>query len=98
VFRLDLPGAENVRLHLYDASGRAAATRLNEVLPAGSHTIEFDGRHLPDGIYLAVLTTGATTQYRSVILMKGGSRLNSLHPLWQPQSKVVRTRPVTVKS
>ena len=42
---------EFVTLKIYDALGKEVKTLVNENKPAGNYSVEFNGSHLPSGIY-----------------------------------------------
>ncbi|MEL6133257.1 MAG: T9SS type A sorting domain-containing protein, partial [Bacteroidota bacterium] len=66
-FELDTERA--VSLYIYDVTGRKVATLLeDELQEAGSHQIKFDGRSLPEGIYISVLQSGEFQQVNKMIL------------------------------
>ncbi len=52
-----------VKIIVYDIMGREVATLVNENIPAGSYTVNFDASNLPSGVYLYELRAG---DYRSV--------------------------------
>jgi hypothetical protein len=68
VFRL--PQKEQVTLTVYDMSGRKVAELLNEKLEAGDHSVRFDGRNLPSGIYLCGLRAGGHILVRKMALIR----------------------------
>jgi hypothetical protein len=43
---------------------------VDEIRPAGMHTVHFDGARLGSGIYYAVLTAGGQRIVRSMVLLK----------------------------
>jgi len=53
----DLPREGRVRLTVHDVTGRTVQRVMDQPLPAGSHRIAFDGRHLPAGAYYGHLIT-----------------------------------------
>jgi len=57
-------------LIVYDALGREAAALVNELKAPGIYSVQFDGAHLPSGIYFARLSSGGETQSRKILLMK----------------------------
>jgi hypothetical protein len=46
-----LAEAGQVKLQVFDLSGRLAATIVNEAKPAGSYTAQWNGSHLSSGTY-----------------------------------------------
>jgi photosystem II stability/assembly factor-like uncharacterized protein len=60
----------NIYLSVYNATGQKIAVLLDEPLPAGEHSVTFDGKDLPAGVYLYRLQTGDMTQIRRCILVK----------------------------
>ena len=66
----DLPRTERVRLVVYDLRGRAVATLVDGVVPAGHHTRVWNAGDLPSGIYLARLTAGSYTRTVKLVLAK----------------------------
>ena len=48
-FRFDLPLGRHVRLEVLDAQGRRVRTLADQVLPAGTHALEWDGRNEAGG-------------------------------------------------
>jgi hypothetical protein len=73
--RYDLPGAEEVRLGVYDVSGRRVRSLVpGRRLPAGRHQAVWDGRDdsgraVPRGVYFYHLTAGSYSATRRVILI-----------------------------
>ncbi len=64
-----------VDVAVFDVAGRRVATLLRETLPAGSHTVAWDGRTAnggiaPAGLYRCVLTAAAGRASRSMVLVK----------------------------
>jgi hypothetical protein len=69
-FQLDLPSAESVKINVYNTLGQRVATLVNEVLPAGSHRVEFQAGNLATGLYLVSVTTPVMTEFRKIALVK----------------------------
>jgi hypothetical protein len=70
-----LPRAMNVRLGLYDVSGRLVRVLAEGRLPRGPHRIPWDGtdragRPVASGVYFARLTAGSVAQTRSLVLVR----------------------------
>ncbi|GAB1350486.1 hypothetical protein MASR1M107_27010 [Ignavibacteriales bacterium] len=70
VINFSLPNDVFVKATVYDISGRDITTLLSENMPAGNHSIKFDGNTLPSGIYLLRLTAGEFTKSIKMTLMK----------------------------
>lgn len=68
--RFALPRREHVRLQVFDILGNEVATVVDETLERGNHTLPFEGRALPSGIYLYTLTTPSFMQTRKAVLVK----------------------------
>jgi glycosidase len=68
--RYDLPQAAPVRLEVFDVLGRRVALLAEGLQAAGTHTVDFEGGHLPSGLYLYRLQAGTTTQTRTMLLVK----------------------------
>lgn len=57
-------------LKIYDPLGRKLFTPVNEYQSEGVHTVKFDGKNLPAGVYFYTLTQGAFTETKKMILLK----------------------------
>jgi hypothetical protein len=74
--RFNLPDAAHVRLAIYDPAGNLVATPLDEVRPAGSHSVDWnglgdDGTRLASGVYLYRLETGGGSfMTRQMVLLR----------------------------
>lgn len=53
-----IPETENVTLRIYDIFGQEVLTALDNLLPAGVHSIEVQTNSLPSGNYYYTLTAG----------------------------------------
>ncbi len=70
-----LPEALATRLSVFDAAGREVARLIDRTLPAGEHSIEWQGRMTggraaPSGIYLLVLEAGGHRLTARAVLLK----------------------------
>ena len=65
-----LPEAAEVRLLVYDVTGREVARLVDEALPAGQHRARWDASGLPSGTYLYRLTAGPLSQTKALTLLK----------------------------
>ena len=59
-----------VRLRVYDLSGRVVATLFDEILSPGSHTTLWDATDLASGVYVATLDARNTTSTNRLLLLK----------------------------
>ncbi len=66
----DLPYDGNVKIILYDISGRETATLINEFKSAGYYTIRFNGSNLSSGIYFYRLVAGKNIFSKSMMILK----------------------------
>jgi hypothetical protein len=70
VIRYELPEAGNVRLSVYDMTGRRVADLVNGPVQAGSHTAGFDGSRLASGVYVYRLQSGGQVLSGKMMLVK----------------------------
>jgi hypothetical protein len=74
--RFSVPKTTHVKLSIRDISGREIITLVNEVMNAGSHSVEIDankavnGTNLSSGMYLYTLTVDGKTITKQMILRK----------------------------
>lgn len=68
--RFALPAENYVTVRVYDLLGRLIAPLVNETLPAGIHTVTFDAKGLPSGLYISVLTSGGRRLATKLLLLK----------------------------
>ena len=59
-----------VSLKVYDVLGKEVKTLVNEIKPAGSYRIEFDGSNLNSGVYFYRLEAGDFVQTKRMLLIK----------------------------
>ena len=67
--RLMIAAPGDVRLTVEDVSGRRVATLLSDRLPAGEHTVRWDTRGVPAGIYFARLAAGERVKTRRIMVL-----------------------------
>ncbi len=65
-----LQAASNVKLVVYDVSGREAAVLVDGFKPAGRHSMLFNATNLPSGVYFARLTAGDMERVQKLLLVK----------------------------
>ena len=61
---------ELVTLRIFDVLGREVATLVNDVRPAGTHTIRWDASSLPSGVYFYQLRAGSFVDTKKLLLTK----------------------------
>lgn len=60
----------NVKLRVYDVTGRHVRELINKNLESGKYEIEFDASSLPSGIYFYTLTGGHFSETKKMILIR----------------------------
>lgn len=73
--RFDLPQEANVRLAIYDISGRLVHVMREGAVPAGTYTEQWAGRNtagerVAPGVYFYSLEAGADVQRKKVVLLR----------------------------
>ena len=66
----ELPVSTDVRLDVYDITGRQLSTLVNGIYPSGYHTVRWDATGLPTGIYAYRLITGGKTITQTMTLVR----------------------------
>ncbi|MBS1913116.1 MAG: T9SS type A sorting domain-containing protein [Bacteroidetes bacterium] len=65
-----LPTEQHTTVNVFDATGKNVRTLVDETLPAGSHTVVFDARDLPNGMYLYRMVAGRFSETKTMTLAK----------------------------
>ena len=65
-----LPKADHVELQVFDLLGRKVAILIDRDMPAGEHSVTFDGSDLASGIYLYKLQAGTYKSTQKMVLLK----------------------------
>ncbi|RMI00767.1 MAG: T9SS C-terminal target domain-containing protein [Calditrichaeota bacterium] len=65
-----LPRSTRVRLTVYNLLGQPVAVLVNGVQGPGTHTVRFEGRDLPSGVYVYRLETRQETLSRKMVLLR----------------------------
>jgi hypothetical protein len=65
-----LAQAGSVKLQIFNALGQKVATLVNGKMPAGPHSITWDARNVPSGLYFYKLEAGAFSQTRKMVLLR----------------------------
>ncbi|NNE44407.1 MAG: T9SS type A sorting domain-containing protein, partial [Gemmatimonadetes bacterium] len=73
--RFDLPQAADVRLAVFDVTGRRVRTLAHGVMDAGFHTTAWDGRagdgrRASSGVYFIALETGEQSLRKKVVMLR----------------------------
>lgn len=67
----DLPVRDHLTLEVFDINGRLVREVLQgQELPAGSHTVRFDGRGLASGTYFYRLSSSRQTSVKKMLLLR----------------------------
>jgi flagellar hook assembly protein FlgD len=72
-FRVD--GKARTTMHVFDVRGALVRTLVDENLPSGDHTVQWDGRNdqgaeVASGAYFVALVSGADLTSRKIALVK----------------------------
>jgi hypothetical protein len=70
VISYTLPSHQEIRLDVYDVTGRLMRTLVHEKQSAGNYKVPFNGRNLASGIYLIRLETVQQVMTRRMVLLK----------------------------
>ncbi len=65
-----LPSAENVKLKVFDILGNEITTLMNEFKPPGIHSIIFDAKNIPSGVYFYGIEAGKYSDRKKMIVIK----------------------------
>ncbi|MCX6640698.1 MAG: SBBP repeat-containing protein, partial [bacterium] len=68
--RYELPTRSQVKLEVFDVSGRLVSTLINGWRKAGSHEVTFDASGLAAGVYVYRLQVGEYTGVEKMVLLK----------------------------
>lgn len=68
--RFSLPKAGHARLEVFDMLGRSVGVLVDDDLPAGSHSVQFDASTIASGLYLYRLSSRSKSQTRSMMVVK----------------------------
>ena len=65
-----IPFECNVKIVLYNSLGEQAAVILNKIMPAGYHSIKFDGSELSSGLYIYRIESKGFMKSKKMLLIK----------------------------
>ena len=68
--RFELAETATARLEVYSVTGKRVATLVDDRLPAGVHSVDFDASALASGVYMYRLSAGGTVITRKMTLLK----------------------------
>jgi hypothetical protein len=68
--RFTLPAAGQTMLRVFNVLGQQVATLANAHLAAGTHSVTFDARSLPSGVYMYRLESGSMSISKKMMLSK----------------------------
>lgn len=60
----------SVKITVFDILGNRVAVPVDKYKPAGTYYVNFDGSHLPSGVYFYMLESGGIATTKKLILMK----------------------------
>lgn len=66
----ELPVASDIRLEVFDITGKRVETLVAERLESGAHEVVFDASHLPSGLYLYQLKGDGINLVKRMVLLK----------------------------
>ncbi|REL24952.1 T9SS C-terminal target domain-containing protein [Rhodohalobacter sp. SW132] len=70
IINYQLPQSSQVRLEVFDITGRQVAILVDGTQSAGTHSAEFDASNLASGVYLYRITVNQQVQVRMMTLVK----------------------------
>ncbi len=65
-----LPEVQFVTLKIYDMLGKETASLMNNVMNAGTHTVQWNAANIPSGVYFYRLTAGPYAMTKKLLLMR----------------------------
>ncbi len=68
--RYEIPKSTNIKLTVYDITGKEISILANQKVSSGSYEVEFNGENLPSGVYFYKLETNDFIQTNKMILLK----------------------------
>lgn len=68
--RFDLPKSGNVKMTVYDISGRLVTTLVDGIYSSGTYNVDFDAKELASGIYFYKVEAVGYISIRKMILVK----------------------------
>ncbi len=69
-FKFQMPKSGNVKLTIYDITGKEVEVMLNEHLQAGTYEVDWNAAEYSSGVYFYSLITNEFTQTRKMVVIK----------------------------
>ena len=70
VIKFSIINSEHVSVGIYNSLGEKVAEVVNEFLPAGNYSVNFDASGFPSGVYLYKISSGTFNQAKKMLLLK----------------------------
>jgi len=70
IIKFSVPKDEHVSLKIYNSIGEEIAEIVNEVLPGGSYSVEWEADNLSSGIYYYTLSSGNFKETKKMMLLR----------------------------
>ncbi len=68
--KLQIPKAGNVKITVFDVTGKEVAILVNENLSAGEYKVDFNATGLTSGVYFYRIETVSFTDVKKMMLIK----------------------------
>jgi plastocyanin len=68
--KFDLPKKSQVQIDIFDAKGSKVSSLVNDVLEAGTYSIDWDASHNASGVYYYKVSAGQFSESKKMILLK----------------------------
>lgn len=66
----ELPQTSNVRLSIYNILGQEVVTLVNDIVTAGSHSVNWNAVNMPSGVYIYRIESGSFSVSKKMTLLK----------------------------
>jgi len=68
--RFSVPSVQQVSIKIYDLLGKEIAMLMNEQKQTGEYSVQFNGDHVPSGMYFCRMQAGSFVSVKKMLLMK----------------------------
>ncbi|MDF1613051.1 glycoside hydrolase family 3 C-terminal domain-containing protein [Stygiobacter electus] len=65
-----IPKSGHVKLNVYNSIGELVTNLIDNIMPAGNHSITFDANRLPSGVYIYTISTNNIISSKKMMLIK----------------------------